>query len=240
MISVCMATYNGANSVKRQLDSILEQLPSGSEIVIVDDGSTDTTLEITTNLQGTSTIDIRVFVNKTNMGPIKSFEKALSFARGDYIFLSDQDDIWLSNKVSEVMQAFHQGADLVVHDGIVVDGDLKVIDQSWNHYNHNELNQGIVNNILRNGYTGAMMAISKSLVHLALPFPNDIPMHDQWLFAVAKLNKLKVTIIDEPLMQYVRHGNNVTGMKKRRKIVMLQDRLTLIKLIVKYRLNRSH
>lgn len=240
MISVCMATFNGAKTIKRQLLSIIKQLNNDDQIIIVDDKSSDETCTIITNIKNKYFKNIVIEQNKENIGPIRGFEKAILMAQGNYIFLSDQDDIWNPDKVAKVMLAFSKGADLVVHDGVVVDGNLKVIDKSWNHYNHNELNQGLIANTVRNGYTGAMMAFSKQLSELAVPFPIDIPMHDQWLFDIAKMEKLKITVIDEPLMQYVRHGNNVTGIKKRNKLIMLKDRLLLVKEIIKYRLSSRH
>lgn len=234
MISVCMATYNGSTTIKRQLMSIINQLSEDDEIIIVDDQSKDNTVEIINSIKHEYFPNITIIINKHNMGPIRSFENALRLAQGDYIFLSDQDDVWLPNKVARIKQQFLQGAQLVVHDGVVVDGNLQVIDNSWNHYNHNKLQQSLLSNIISNGYTGAMMAFSKALVRQALPFPNNIPMHDQWLYDVAKLEKMKIVIIDEPLMQYVRHGNNVTGMKKRHKLIMLKDRLALIKALLNY------
>ncbi|GKQ43158.1 alpha-L-Rha alpha-1,3-L-rhamnosyltransferase [Companilactobacillus sp. RD055328] len=235
MISVCIATYNGSKTITRQLESILNQLDENDEVIIVDDKSIDETVEILESIKNKSSISISVIVNETNIGPIKSFEKAIKKANGEYLFFSDQDDIWLENKITQVMNEFNKNADLVIHDGIVVDGDLKIIDNSWNHYNKNKLDQSLIGNIISNGYTGAMMAISLKLAKLVIPFPDSIPMHDQWIFDVAKIEKLKITTISEPLMKYVRHGGNVTGMKKRSKFIMFKDRINLVKELLQYR-----
>lgn len=232
MISVCMATYNGQRSIRKQLQSIIEQLSADDEIIIVDDSSTDETVVIIEAMLAEHPVAHQIIVNDNNRGPIGSFEVALQKANGDYIFLSDQDDIWFDNKVSTVMQAFKAGAQLVVHDGTVVDGEGNVIDTSWNHYNHNQTTQSIMSNIVKNGYTGAMMAFTKQVREAALPFPKPIVMHDQWLFQVSKLRKLKIMSIDEPLMYYVRHGNNVTGMRKRKKSEQLIDRLNMVKCLM--------
>ncbi|MGR3741268.1 glycosyltransferase [Companilactobacillus sp. DQM5] len=234
MISVCMATYNGKNTIFNQLNSILQQLSSEDEIVIVDDMSSDNTLEIIESISNKSKINFKIIKNNRNLGPIKSFEKSMENSSGEYIFFSDQDDMWLPTKVHEVMNEFKTGAKLVVHDSEVVDGHFNVIDNSWNHYNKNNLNQGIFGNIVSNSYTGAMMAISRDLLDAAIPFPNNIPMHDQWIFDVAKMKKFKISIINKPLMKYVRHGNNVTGMSKRKFIPMFTDRFKLIVELIKY------
>lgn len=234
-----MATYNGAMTIERQLDSIVTQLSKDDEIIIVDDGSTDATRTLIKQYQAAKYPALKLIVNENNLGPIKSFEKALQLAQGDYIFLSDQDDIWNANKVESVMSAFDEGADLVVHDGVVVDGELNIIDKSWNHYNGNNVAQGLFGNLIKNGYTGAMMAISKRMIATATPFPEDISMHDQWLFVVAKMRHLKIVIIEEPLMQYVRHGNNATGMQKRKKSEMLSDRVKLLNESIKFYFNKN-
>ncbi|MDO1605236.1 glycosyltransferase family 2 protein [Lactobacillus sp. YT155] len=228
-VSVCMATYNGQKTITKQLNSILKQLSLEDEMIIVDDCSTDETIktvkEITATFKGTVIIE----KNAQNMGPIFSFEKALKKATGDLIFLSDQDDEWLDNKVELMKNAYlSQHADLIVSDATVIGKDGSIIDSSWNHYNNNSMNQSVMGNLMKNGYTGAMMAVSKKLVALSLPFPPKVEMHDQWLFLVAKKNKLKTFYIKQPLMNYVRHGGNVTGMSKRRKKDMVVGRFNML------------
>jgi len=225
-ISVCIATYNGEPFVRRQLNSILMQLKQEDEIIMVDDGSNDNTVQVIKDTFGKR---IQVNVNKKNLGVIKSFEKAISLATGDILFLCDQDDVWENDKVETVLKAFkNQQADMVVHDAYVVDGDLSIINPSWNNYNHNNINQGIFGNILKNAYTGAFMAFKKDLVPSILPFPKNIEMHDQWIALVCMMKKKKIVLIDQPLMKYVRHGGNVTGMKRRSLSTQLKGRLRTI------------
>lgn len=233
MKSVCMATYNGAEFIKRQLDSIVKQLDKEDEVIIIDDGSTDATIQIIK--ENYSANQVNVVKNTTNLGSIKSFEKAIAAAKGEYIFLADQDDIWFDNKVSVMMKAFQQGADLVVHDAVVVDGELNEMDSSWNHYNHNTLTTSILKNTLKNAYTGCMMAIKKERINAILPFPDKIEMHDQWIAHVAMKNDYQICILTEPLMYYVRHGGNVTGMKKRSFTEQLTGRIKTLTAIAKYK-----
>lgn len=225
MLSVCMATYNGAQTVGKQLTSILKQLTPADEVLIVDDHSTDQTVATLRRLAATSQVPIRLAVNAQNLGPIKSFEKALQQAKGELVFLADQDDIWFADKVERMVQAFkQQQADLLVHDGVVLNQAGQQIAPSWNHYHHNQLPQTVATNLVKNGYTGAMMAVSQRLLRRALPFPAKIEMHDQWLFLVAKRYHAKIVVLRQPLMAYVRHGNNVTGMKRRSLKAQLQGR----------------
>ncbi|MFC6169200.1 glycosyltransferase [Loigolactobacillus jiayinensis] len=225
MLSVCMATYNGAKTVARQLNSILPQLDAQDEVIIVDDHSTDDTVAVIKQTVAASPVHVRLSVSQHNHGPIKSFARALQQARGELVFLSDQDDIWFADKVAQVVAAFQrQHADLIVHDGVVVDGTDTQIAASWNQYNHNQLPQTLVSNLLKNGYTGAMMAVSQRLLQQALPFPEKIAMHDQWLFLVAHRHHLKTVVLRQPLMSYVRHGDNATGMQRRSFEAMVQGR----------------
>ncbi|MFD1466119.1 glycosyltransferase [Lapidilactobacillus mulanensis] len=223
-----MATYNGQATIERQLRSILPQLSNTDEVLIVDDQSSDDTIQIINDVFQESDIPHQIFINQVNQGPIASFERAITKAKGDYIYLSDQDDQWFSNKISVCQATFKLNkSDLVVHDAIVVDKNLQVIDNSWNHYNHNNVDQGVLGNLIKNGYTGAMMAFTNKVKQAILPFPRTIAMHDQWIFLVTKKNRYRIDSIKEPLMNYVRHGNNVTG-QKRKKLPMILDRLTMI------------
>lgn len=95
MISVCMATYNGEEYIKEQLESILCQLGEMDEIIISDDGSTDNTLNI---IESYNDSRIKIHINTGKHGFVYNFENALQKAKGEYIFLSDQDDIWLPEK----------------------------------------------------------------------------------------------------------------------------------------------
>ncbi|MDQ0199070.1 glycosyltransferase family 2 protein [Neobacillus ginsengisoli] len=233
MLSVCMATYNGAGFVVRQLDTVLKQLGPDDEVIVVDDRSKDNTVQLIKDTYGSR---VQVTVNEQNLGAIKSFEKAISLAKGDILFLCDQDDLWEDDKVKTVLTAFEEhNAVLVVHDAYVVDGNLKIINPSWNDYNHNNINQGIFGNILKNAYTGAFMAFKKELVPLILPFPGSIEMHDQWIALVCMMKKKKIVFINQPLMKYVRHGGNVTGMKKRSLATQLKGRLRTISAITGFK-----
>ncbi len=231
-LSVCMATYNGAQLVARQLDSVLKQLNENDQVVIVDDGSKDGTPALLKERYGER---VEVYVNEQNIGVIQSFEKAIQLAEGDIIFLCDQDDIWEDNKVEKVLDAFKkQDAMLVAHDAYVVDKEEKILHHSWNEYNHNK-KQGFIGNIIANSFTGCCMAFKRELVSSFLPFPVTIEMHDQWIALVCMMKKKKIVYIDEPLMKYVRHGNNVTAVKKRSLSEKLRGRIGTITAVARYK-----
>lgn len=195
-----MATYNGEKYIKDQLDSILLQLRENDEIIISDDGSSDTTIEIVKSYADTR---IKVFHNSFK-NLILNFEFALKQAKGDYVFLSDQDDIWLPNKVEVTLECLIRH-DIVVSNCKVVNQDLEIINESFFELNNSR--QGLISNLIKNSYLGCCLAFRKGILIKALPFPKAIPMHDIWLGFVSELF-YNVKFIEEPLMLYRRHGAN--------------------------------
>lgn len=202
MISVCLATYNGARHVLAQLQSVLPQLSADDELIVSDDGSTDATREV---VKGTGDSRI-VLIDGPRAGLVRNFEHALRQARGDVIFLCDQDDIWLAGKVQRVMQAL-EGADLVVTDCRVVDDALQELHPSF--FRLNGSRAGLLRNLAKNGYLGCCMAMRRTVLEDALPFPGNIAMHDWWIGLVAE-RTARVRFLDEVLSLYRRHGNNAS------------------------------
>lgn len=230
MISVCMATYNGGKFIREQLESILSQLPSaGAEVVIADDGSTDETLSVA---QSFGDSRIRVLPAEKHLGVIYNYERALQASKGEIIFLADQDDIWLPGKVDRVLTALNE-ADLVIHDAWM----LRPSDSSWTRAGKlsdiRAYKGGIVANWWKNSFTGCCMAFRRSILDKALPFPKNLPMHDQWLGLVAEKN-FKVKSIDEPLVEYRQHSTNAThiGNSPAGVFKKIKWRLNLLKILV--------
>lgn len=199
MISVCIATYNGEKYIKQQLSSILCQISLNDEVIVSDDNSTDRTVEIIQNLD-----DARIKVLNANFhNVIKNIENALNYAKGDFIFLCDQDDVWLPNKVSICLQALSK-SDLVVSDCFITDKDLNIISNSFFKQNNSHKNKWRA--LLRSPYIGCCMAFRRTILKDALPFPK-IPMHDLWIGNVAAF-RYKINFIPEKLIYYRRHGSN--------------------------------
>ncbi|KRO27629.1 glycosyltransferase [Lactiplantibacillus fabifermentans] len=227
-----MATYNGEAVIVRQLKSILQQLNDDDEVIIIDDGSSDQTLMRINELNDKR---IKVQVNQQNMGPIKSFEKAIKLSQGEIIFLSDQDDCWYADKVATVERRFKDSqVQMVVHDARVVDGEGRELAPSWNAYNHNQLTTSVLRTIIKNPFTGSMMAFRQSLCPLILPFPSHTSMHDEWIGLVLNKKHLKYSLIDQPLMDYYRYGTNVTARRRKQPLVMLKKRCRDLNDIIKY------
>ena len=195
MISVCIATYNGEKYIKEQLLSILPQLGKKDEVIISDDHSTDNTLDI---VKGLNDNRIKIVMNNREKGYTSNFENALSYAIGDYIFLSDQDDIWMSNKVDYCIAELKE-YDLVVSDAILINSKGEKIDDSF-FYKRNVYYTWL-GNIFKFGFLGCCMAFKMNVLKKALPFPKKhlYCTHDNWIFLVAQ-SFYKVKISHEKLI----------------------------------------
>lgn len=201
-VSVCIATYNGADFIIDQLKSILCQLGLNDEVVISDDSSTDDTVVLIKSLNDGR---IRVFEGQKFRSPIYNFENAISKAEGTYIFLADQDDIWLDGRVDKCLLFLEDNYDLVLNNCKIVDKDLHVVNESF--FGLNNSRKGLLNNLMKNSYLGCCLAFRKDILPLILPFPKPIPMHDIWIGWVAELT-LRIKFVDECLVLYRRHGKN--------------------------------
>lgn len=205
MISVCMATYNGAKYIRKQVDSILPQLGDDDELIISDDGSTDETLSV---LKDINDYRIKVVLNSSGThGVVPNFENALRHAKGDVIFFSDQDDIWAEKKVEVMMKAL-QNVDLVVHDALIMDKDGNVSDV--NYFSIRPPHKGYWSNLYRNCFMGSCMAFRASLLPKVLPFPRHVLWHDMWIGLVAS-REGRVKFINDKLLYYRRHGDNASA-----------------------------
>lgn len=225
-----MPTYNGEKFIRIQLESILFQLEHDDEIVISDDSSTDKTVEIIKSFNDSR---IHLLENNSFHSPIYNLENALKQAKGDYIFLSDQDDEWITGKVQICMEELKKN-DLVIHNANVVDANGDEITDSFFKINHTR--SGKIYNLLKNGYLGCCMCFSKKLLNSLLPFPKNLPMHDIYIGNYAAFNGYKVKFIKNKLIHYRRHGCNasITSEKSHRKILLrLNERLFVLRKVKK-------
>ncbi len=216
LISVVVASYNGAKFIERQLDSILNQNNKDvDEIVVVDDCSTDETVKIVNSY---SNRGVRLFENKVNLGVVKTFNKGLELARGEYIFLADQDDVWHPDKVYKMfsrikkMEYTHGSGNpfLLVHDTRILNGEGEVIANSfWNYRGYHPGKETLLSTFIGNTFTGCCMFFNKKLKELVIPIPDVSIYHDHWIGIVAQ-NNYCVETMDVCLMDWIRHGNNCT------------------------------
>lgn len=206
MISVALAAYEGEAYIEAQLRSILPQLSHDDEIIVSDDKPGGATERIVRRVMAD---DPRVlYVEGKGQGVVANFVNAIRHCRGDKIYLCDQDDVWLPDKVRQVTEAFESGATLVLHNAYVTDKDLNITDYSFFALRGSK--PGFLRNIVKNSYMGCCMAFDRKLLKKIMPMPKHLPMHDQWIGLMGEMYG-KVAFLDAPLLYYRRTGNNVTG-----------------------------
>lgn len=204
-ISVCMATYNGEKYIKEQLDSILSQLGENDEVIISDDISNDKTVDIIKSLNDKR---IKIYVNDKKLGATANFNESLSKASGDIIFLSDQDDVWLDNKVKICLDRL-ETYDLIETNCKVVDENLNITHESY--FDVVNSGKGLVKNLYKSTYLGCCLAFNRKVLYAMLPIPNNLMMyHDWWIGFIAE-QKFKVYFESKPLLLYRRHGNTTSS-----------------------------
>lgn len=201
-ISVVLACYNGENFIRDQINSILFQSIPPDEIIISDNNSIDDTLGILIPFLDNNSI--KLIVNEKNMGYKKNFENALKSATGDLIFISDQDDFWLPNKIELILNEYKKkNFYLLLHDCYIVNSDLTEIGcgKIDNHL--------FLYNSLDNYVMGACMCISSNFLNIILPFGQYYSSHDNWISDVARYLDKRV-IFKKKLLLYRRHLNNTS------------------------------
>jgi glycosyltransferase involved in cell wall biosynthesis len=198
-VSVALAAYNGEAYISQQLASILCQLSSHDEIIISLNPGTDHTEEMISSFHDHR---IRVFPCGEK-GIIANFDNAIRHCQNDIIFLCDQDDVWVKDKVQKICACFmDQDVVLVEHDCAYVDEHLRETGETLFHKRHPHT--GFLYNYVHNTYQGSCMAFRRELVPVISPIPRDIAMHDQWIGMLAE-KMGKVVFLDEPLLLYRRH-----------------------------------
>lgn len=212
MISIAMTTYNGERYLQEQIDSILNQTYSNFELIICDDCSTDSTIEIISSYNDSR---IKLFVNDKNLGFKKNFEKAIKLCTGEYIALSDQDDIWKSNHL-EVLYEKINNKELICGNNLLINenGESKNInffDSNLLDTNFYNTNYKIFLKILFSGgcFQGASMLMKKDFALKQLPIPDNINSHDFWLSTNALLNN-NFVCTNEIVTKYRQHSFQVT------------------------------
>ena len=210
-ISVCIATYNGAKFVREQLVSIIKQLTSEDEIIVVDDCSSDDTLKI---IEFINDLRIRIFKNDENKGPVYSFARAISLAKNEIVFMSDQDDIWVKGRVELMVNMLvKSGASVISSNSEFIDSVGNRIFYSVDGVNKNN-SKKYFNNILailigKTNYFGCAMAFRKDICRIILPIPSFVESHDLWIALASNLIKSNCHIDEKTLDRRI-HTNNIS------------------------------
>jgi glycosyltransferase involved in cell wall biosynthesis len=215
LVSIAIATYNGEKFLTEQLDSIYNQTYKNIEVVVCDDCSADNTVEILEEYK--QRYGLKYFVNEKNLGYIKNFEKVISLCSGEYIAFSDQDDIWLSEKI-EIL--FNE-----ISNYSLIHTNAELIDEKGNSLNNTLYSRlfkelGLKPAILLNDFDkkesvqGCTCMFSKEVLKKAVPFKLTTKFaHDYWIALVSsKMNGIKY--VDKCLVKYRLHENNAVGINK--------------------------
>lgn len=213
-VNILMSTYNGQQFLAEQIRSIQEQTFSEWTLLIRDDGSTDQTREIIEEFEKK---DSRIrFIEKAthkNLGVIKSFHHLLRYEKADYYFFSDQDDVWLPDKLEVSLreaQSYPADQPLMVYmDLTVVNQDLQVMTESMIRSQSHHANTQLVQELTENTVTGGVAMINHALAEL-WSGTEDILMHD-WYLALLASALGKLVFIDKPGELYRQHADNVLG-----------------------------
>ena len=213
LISIALCTYNGERFLADQLRSITNQTYQNLEIIVVDDCSTDKTVDILESAQK-SDPRIMIYKNEENLGFIKNFEKALERCSGGFIALSDQDDVWLPHKIETLHREIgdnlliYSAVDLINEEGHPIPGTFPRLNRIEGHCP--------LSLILGNCVIGHTCLIRKELIETALPIPSGVFSHDQWL-AIASSATGQLKASTDTLSHYRTHSENTLFNKKRTK-----------------------
>ena len=224
-ISVALIVYNGAQYLRKQLDSILAQTHKVDEIIICDDASSDNTKAILEEYKNKHPNLFFIHYNNKNLGPTKNIEKAIQACTGELILLADQDDYWEADKVETIIKYFEQNPTM---NGVFTNGAIMnsngVLDNKYALWDimsfpyktiksKNELNNNLKSyiNTVENTVTGATLAIRNNLQFLKQPFPIIKNLvHDRWLaINLAETNSLG--ILEDKLIRYRIHSAQAIG-----------------------------
>jgi len=221
LVDILLATYQGANFLDGQLESILDQTHPHIHIWIRDDGSSDQTAAIIQKWARTYPQQFTVLPATQRLGIIGNFSELMKNSKAPYVMFADQDDIWLPHKVEASLDRL-KGMERQYgsHLPLAVHTDLKVVDRDLNElhcsfWRYTNLKPGLVtlNRLLpQNVLTGCTLMVNRSLADLAWPIPQAAAMHDWWIALVAACFG-HIQFLDQPTILYRQHGGNDTGAK---------------------------
>ena len=232
-ISIALCTYNGAQYLQQQLDSIAGQTLLPGELVACDDGSSDDTVAILKAFSGKAPFPVHIHINDSNLGVARNFEKCISLCAGELIALCDQDDAWKPDKLKTLAEALSNNpeAGFAFCDAELVNENLASLkrhlwDEKPNNFSLKE-RQGFAHSgqlphlLKKNMVTGACMMFRASLIPHIVPIP-PFWIHDYWIATIAAAVGRRGIIVDEPLVLYRQHQNQQIGVLKGSTITRLR------------------
>ena len=232
-ISIALASFNGERYIHEQIDSILSQSFQDFELIISDDGSKDATPKIICDYAKKDR-RIKPILNQQNLGFKRNFERAIRNCNGNFVALSDQDDVWYPNHLEVLLKNIGE-SDLCAGDADMVDENNVARGETLSFADGVHLVPPMHKIIWRlmfiqNPLQGASMLLRRDFLDKVLPIPDGVPTHDRYFTACATCHKGAV-YIQQPITRYRQHGNNVTALchnKQGKKIIPLAKILTFI------------
>lgn len=225
-VAILLATYNGGHFLKEQLDSIVNQTFQDFVCYIHDDGSTDNTVDILKNYSARYPDKFKILNYPGHQGAVGNFLSLIEYAVNNcdekYYFFSDQDDVWLKNKIELELEKIKQVEEynkptLVYCDQFIVDRNLNIISKSGMSYSdRSHKNDNLKHLAFENNAPGCVICINRPLLVLSnqLKNKNNIVMHDWWIMLVAACWG-KIAYLNKPLMMYRQHGDNTLGAERK-------------------------
>lgn len=231
-VSVCMASWNGARFIEAQISSVLAELGPDDELVVVDDASSDETVE---TVRGIGDPRIRLYPRAENRGYVRTFEEALSRASGDYLFLSDQDDVWVPGRVRVMVEAL-QDSQVVATNLSTLNGPARIPGPFWIRdwrVREADSRRNVWNLLLLMAglqcYWGCAMAVRRDALDYLLPFPDFlVETHDQWIGLCANMAG-SIAHRDERTILRRYHDSNLTPAQPRGLLPALRSRWMLLR-----------
>jgi len=222
MIEVLLATYNGEKYIEEQLDSILNQTFNDFRIIANDDCSDDKTYELLKRYKKKYPKIFEISQVKCG-GSIKNFFYLMSKSRADIVMFSDQDDIWINDKINNTYKEYKKIENS--ENPCLVYSDLEVINSRKEEIANSFMKmQRLVGNrnkpaqlVLRNVVSGSTIMCNRRCIELALKAKDlsKVAMHDWWLALIAS-EFGEIRYLDKKMVKYRQHENNVVGAKLNR------------------------
>ena len=207
-ISVAMAYYNGGTYIEEQMDSILSQLGEKDEVIVSVDGASDGSKPLLLKM---AEVDSRIHIVKgPGKGVVRNFENAIRHCNGDIIYLSDQDDIWLPNKIQEMVKFLQDfDYDLVTNNCTLTDSQLNIIQKEY-YTKQSPVDRSVWGNFYKDLWLGCCMAFHRRILNRILPFPEKVVAHDIWIALFSQLH-YRCGYYPKVLQLYRRHDATVSA-----------------------------
>jgi glycosyltransferase involved in cell wall biosynthesis len=216
LISVVLATYNGELYLQQQLESISAQSRPPDELIVGDDGSQDRTTDILAQFKEQAPFPV-MLIQRERQGLSPNFLLSTELSHGDLIAFSDQDDVWLPNKLERSLQALdHYAADLVIHGATTVDEELRPKRTGYRNIRSTRVDERFHGNPWRD-HPGNSMLFRKTLLDgcnwVSRPTEPlyDRPLTYDYLVALLASVRGRTVRLPERLLLYRQHGTNVAA-----------------------------